>query len=466
MFNKTDKLHDTNKLPMTDIIDTTDKSHRTSSITQNLYMKAKKIIPGGTQLLSKRPEMMAPGQWPAYFSKAKGCEVWDLDGKHYYDMATNGIGACILGFADPDVNEAVRCRIDMGSMCTLNPPEEVELAELLCDIHPWAENVRFTRTGGETGAVAVRIARATTDRSVVAICGYSGWQDWYLAANLGESDALRGHLLPGLDPVGVPRELRNTTVTFRYNNKEEFKSVIDKYGNRLAAVVMEPVRYNDPEPGFLEYVRDGTHKCGALLVFDEITIGWRLIYGGSHLKLGINPDIAFFAKSLGNGYPMGAVIGTREAMKGAHLSFISSTYWTESIGPVAALAALKKMKEVKAYEHVSKIGTLVMNLWEINAQKHGVEIDVGKGYPCLAHFTFKNDFDNKLKTLYTQLMLERGFLAPTSIYPTVAHTEEIVKKYGDAIDEVFYLIAEAKRNEKVDNLLKGPVAHVGFARLI
>ncbi len=175
------------------------------TLTQELYRHAKERMPGGVQLLSKRPEMLAPEQWPAYFREARGCEVWDLDGRHYYDLSTNGIGACLLGFRDPDVTAAVQRRISLGSMCTLNAPEEVELADLLCAIHPWAEQVRFARGGGEACAVAVRIARATTDRSVVAICGYHGCQDWYLAANLGESDALRGHLLPGLSPIGVPR---------------------------------------------------------------------------------------------------------------------------------------------------------------------------------------------------------------------------------------------------------------------
>ena len=292
---------------------------------QELYKYAKTRIPAGTQLLSKRPEIYAPNQWPPYFREARGCETWDIDGKHYYDMATNGIGACLLGFRDPDVTRAVHRRVNLGSMATLNPPEEVELADLLCEIHPWAQQVRFTRTGGEAAMVAVRIARATTKRSLVAVCGYHGWHDWYLAANLGETDALDGHLLPGLNPLGVPKELRGTTLTFRYNNRQQFQDILNKFGDRLAAVVMEPARHHDPEPGFLEFVHDGAHKHGALLIFDEITIGWRCCLGGIHLKFGVNPDIAMFAKTLGNGHPIGAVLGTRDAMEGAHTSFISST---------------------------------------------------------------------------------------------------------------------------------------------
>ncbi|NJD01837.1 MAG: aminotransferase class III-fold pyridoxal phosphate-dependent enzyme [Ruminiclostridium sp.] len=433
--------------------------------TQELYRRAKMIIPGGTQLLSKRPEMFAPDQWPAYFSRAEGCEVWDLDGKHYYDMASNGIGACLLGFNDRDISKAVIRRIDSGSMCTLNPPEEVELAELLCDIHPWAERVRFTRTGGETASVAIRIARATTDRSMVAVCGYHGWQDWYLAANLGESDALRGHHLPGLEPFGVPVELRNTTLTFKYNDKEEFKKIMDAYGDKLAAVIMEPCRYNDPEPGFLELVKESTRKYGALLIFDEITIGWRLTYGGAHLKLGASPDMAIFAKALGNGHPIGAVIGTKDAMEGAHKSFISSTYWTESVGPAAALATLQKLKRVKAYEHVAYIGSLITKQWRKCAHTSGLSISAGEGYPCLAHFSFNDENGEILRTLYTQMMLERGFLGTLSIYPTVSHNEKIVEKYSRAIEEVFNNIALLVKKGDLTAYLKGPVAHSGFRRL-
>ncbi len=438
----------------------------TENKTQELYKKAKKIIPGGTQLLSKRPEMFAPEQWPAYFTKASGCEVWDLDGKHYFDMSTNGIGACLLGFSDYDVNDAVKKRIDLGNMCTLNPPEEVELAELLCDIHPWAQQVRFVRSGGETATIAIRIARATTDRSVVAVCGYHGWHDWYLAVNLGEEDRLRGHLLPGLIPFGVPVELRKTAYAFEYNDIKGFQTIIDNVGDKLAAVIMEPCRHNDPEPGFLEYVKEKTHKCGALLIYDEITIGWRLTYGGSHLKFGINPDIAIFAKAMGNGYPIGAVIGTTEAMEGAQKSFISSTYWTESIGPVAALATLKKMKETNVCAHVKKIGIMVRKSWEKHASEHGLEIVSYDCYPCLAHFKFNYENSEELRTLYTQMMLEKGFLGTESIYPTLAHTDEIVNKYDQAIDEVFGEISNAIKKDKVKNILKGPVAHSGFRRLV
>ncbi len=433
---------------------------------QDLYRYAKELIPGGVQLLSKRPEMLAPEQWPAYFKEARGCEVWDTDNKHYYDMSTNGIGSCLLGYRDPDVTRTVKRRINLGSMSTLNPPEEVYLAEKLLEIHPWAEKVRFARTGGEIGAIAIRLARATTNRSMIAISGYHGWHDWYLAANLGENDALKGLLLPGLDPLGVPSELRNTAVTFNHGNQKEFESVLDRYGEKLAAVIMEPCRYTDPKEGFLEYIRNETKKRGILLIFDEITIGWRRNFGGAHLELGVNPDIAIYAKALGNGHPIAAVIGTEEAMEGAHNSFISSTYWTESVGPAAALVTVDKLRQNDVAGFVNNVGEKIQNLWKKYKCKHNLPVMVEDGYPCLAHFNFDHSLSQQLKTLYTQLMLERGFLAGTGIYPTYAHTDRIIESYGKAIDEVFGIIAEYLKKDIVEKMLKGPVAHTGFRRLL
>ncbi|MFD0715844.1 aminotransferase class III-fold pyridoxal phosphate-dependent enzyme [Paenibacillus sp. GCM10027626] len=437
-----------------------------ASLTQQLYERAKRRIPGGVHLLSKRPEQMAPGQWPAYYHEARGCEVWDLDNRHYYDFSTNGIGSCLLGFRDEEVSRAAIRAIENGSMCTLNPPEEVELAERLCNIHPWAQQVKLTRGGGEACAVAVRIARATTGRSIVAICGYHGWHDWYLAANIGHSDALGGHLLSGLDPSGVPRELGGTAPVFSYNDREAFLSIMQQYGSQLACIIMEPCRYKDPEPGFLEFIRDEAHRGGALLIFDEITIGWRLTYGGAHMHLGITPDIAVFAKALGNGHPIGAVVGTAAAMEGAHHSFISSTYWTERVGPAAALAALARMEESDAAAYINTIGEQVKEIWSLNAARHSLPVEPGDGYACLANFRFRHELSEPLRTLFTQLMLERGFLAGTTVYPTLAHTEQIVRAYDEAVDESFAIIANALRENQVEQSLQGAVAHSGFRRLL
>ena len=308
----------------------------------DLWRKAKKIIPGGSQLLSKRSEQFLPDYWPSYYQSAKGVDVWDLDKNHYIDMSFMGVGACPLGYADPDVNAAVKDAIDRASMCTLNCYEEVELAELLIKLHPWAEMVRYARCGGEAMAIAVRIARAHTKKDIVAFCGYHGWHDWYLAANLADDRSLDGHLLPGLEPCGVPRGLTGTTLPVRFNHPEDLEAICDKHHNTLAAIVMEPIRDNFPEPGFIKTIRECTESTGAVLIIDEVSAGFRVRTGGAHMDLGIKPDIAVFAKAMGNGFPMAAIIGNCNVMEAAQDTFISSTYWTERTGPVAALATIRK----------------------------------------------------------------------------------------------------------------------------
>lgn len=255
-----------------------------SGAGQTLYREAKQLIPGGTQLVSKRPEQYAPDKWPAYFAEARGCELFDLDGRRYLDFASSGIGACLLGYAHPAVTDAVLRRVQLGSMSTLNSPEEVELGKLLIGMHPWAQKIRLARAGGEALSVAVRIARAGTRRDVVAFCGYHGWSDWYLAANLAADDALAGHLLGGLSPAGVPRSLRGTALPFTYK-AEELRAIVREHGEHLAAVVMEPTRAMMPQGNFLQDVRQLCDETGARLIFDEVTTGFRLHRGGVHLGL-------------------------------------------------------------------------------------------------------------------------------------------------------------------------------------
>jgi glutamate-1-semialdehyde 2,1-aminomutase len=432
---------------------------------QQLYLKAKTRIPGGTQLLSKRPEMFLPEHWPSYYSKVKGVEVWDLDGNNYIDMSINGIGACILGAADPEVDTAVKKAIEAGTMSTLNCPEEVELAELLCDLHPWAEMVRYARGGGEAMTVAVRLARAHTRKDKIAFCGYHGWHDWYLAANLSEEKALDGHLLPGLEPVGVPRGLIGTALPFRYNHLEDLNAVVAKYGPELAAIVMEPVRDQDPAPGFLAGVRKLADDVGAVLIIDEVSAGFRLITGGAHLRFHLEPDVAVFAKAISNGYPMAAIIGRSAIMEAAQASFISSTYWTERIGPVAALATIRKHKEHDVASHLNRLGQMVQTGWRQAGDATELPVEIGGIYP-LSHFAIQHEQSQAAHTLFTQIMLEKGFLASRAFYPTYAHRDEHVESYLAAVREAFIMIAEAIKSTNLMAKLKGPIAHVGFKRLI
>ena len=431
---------------------------------QKLYQKALKFIPGGTQLFSKRPEQFLPEQWPAYYSKAKGVVVTDLEGKKYIDMSIFGVGACILGYADEDVNKAVKKAIDNGSMTTLNCPEEVELAELLCKIHPWADMARFCRGGGEAVSIAVRIARAATGRDKIAFCGYHGWCDWYLAANLSDRKALDGSLMPGLPPSGVPRGLRNTVFPFNYGNIEELGNVVKKHGKDLGVIIMEPAR-DIPDKSFLKKVRSIADKTGAVLIFDEITTGFRMTPGGIHLLLGVNPDMAVLAKSMGNGYPIGAIIGKRQIMQAAQKTFISSTNWTERIGPTAALATIRKYIGKKVDKHIIGIGNITIKGLEKAAKETGVKIHVS-GIPTLVHFSFEYENALAVTTYFTQEMLKKGFLAWIQFKPSYAHKKHHIEKYLKAAKEVFKKIKVAVDNGDVESKLKGPVALRGFHRFV
>jgi len=437
---------------------------------QDQYRRAKEIIPGGTQLFSKRPELFAPDQWPAYYEEARGCEVVDTEGRRFFDFSTGGILACVLGYADPDVNAAVIRRVQMGSMATLQTHDEVELARLLVEIHPWAQMVRFGRTGGETMAAAVRIARARTGRDKIAVCGYHGWHDWYLAANVPtpdaatNGDALKGHLLPGLEPKGVPRALGGTTLPFHYNRLDELDAILARHGNELAAVVMESTRHVDPQPGFLEGVRERCDRIGARLVFDEISVGWRLCLGGAHLKFGVAPDLCVMAKSLSNGFAMGAVFGNADTMQAAQDSFISSAYWTEGVGPAAALAAVRKMMRIDVPAHLRKIGGAAQDGWRRLGERHKLPVVVG-GRPEMALLNFDHAEATALATMLTARMLQRGFLAAGYFNPMLAHQPHHVDAYLAALDETFAELADALAKNDVRNRIGGPIKQSGFARL-
>jgi len=429
-----------------------------------LYSQAKKIIPGGTQLLSKRPEMFLPELWPAYYSRCSGVEVWDLDGNRYIDASICGVGACVLGYCDGDVDAAVADAIRKGTMCTLNCPEEVELAGLLCELHPWAEMVRFAAGGGEAMAVAVRIARAFTGREKVLFCGYHGWHDWYLSANLADDKALDGHLLGGLEPNGVPRCLKGTALPFYYNDLAGFEELVNKHKGDIAAVVLEPVRDSLPESGFLESIREITGDKKIVLILDEITSGFRMNTGGIHLTMGIEPDIAVFAKAISNGYPMAAVIGKGSVMSAAQRTFISSTYWTNRIGPAAALATIRKHKENEVGSHLIRIGDMVQQGWRSLAKKYSLYIDI-TGISPLGHWRLRVNNSRLIHTLIVKEMLERGFLTSGAFYASYAHKKGHIDGYISALDEVFGQIEPHIKDNTVECLYNGPLAHKGFERL-
>ena len=429
---------------------------------QKLWKRAKSVIPGGNMLLSKRAEMFLPDQWPAYFSKSKGCQVWDLDGNEYTDMSIMGIGTNILGYGHSEVDEAVKKTIDAGNMSTLNCPEEFYLAERLIELHPWADMVRLARSGGEANAIAIRIARAASGKDGVAFCGYHGWHDWYLSANLGDEQNLAGHLLPGLEPNGVPQNLRGTVFPFEYNEFEQLEKLV--HTKDIGVIKMEVVRNQGPEDNFLHKVRKLATDNNIVLIFDECTSGFRQTFGGLHKEFGVEPDMAMFGKALGNGYAITATIGRREVMEAAQSTFISSTFWTERIGPTAALKTLEVMEKIESWKTITQTGHDIRAMWQQLADKLGLSIEHW-GLPALTGFSVKSENNLAYKTLITQEMLKKGYLAGNSIYVSIEHTKDKLDSFFAQLDPVFGLIKECEEGREIQPLLDGPICHGGFKRL-
>lgn len=429
---------------------------------QKLWKRAKQVIPGGNMLLSKRAEMFLPDQWPAYFSKAKGCKVWDLDGNEFIDMSIMGIGTNTLGYGHPEVDEVVQKVVTDGNMSTFNAPEEVYLAEKLIELHPWADMARFARSGGEANTIAIRIARAASGKDKVAFCGYHGWHDWYLAANLGDEKTLAGHLLPGLEPKGVPSDLSGSILPFNYNRYDELEALTRNHD--IGVIFMEVSRNSGPDAGFLENIRALADKEGIILIFDECTSGFRQTFGGLHKQYGVEPDMATVGKALGNGYAITGVIGRRAVMEAAQQTFISSTFWTERIGSAAALKTLEVMERMQSWDMITATGHKIRKGWQALADKHGFQIDHW-GLPALCGWTARSPNALAYKTLVTQEMLARGYLAANSVYVCTEHTDSVVDTFFEHLDPVFALIGECENGRDVMPLLKGPVAHAGFKRL-
>ncbi|MCP3930798.1 MAG: aminotransferase class III-fold pyridoxal phosphate-dependent enzyme [Bacteroidetes bacterium] len=429
-----------------------------------LWERSKKVIPGGNGLLSKRPERYAPDLWPTYYSKARGVEVWDLDGNVYVDMAQMGLGAAILGYSNKELNDSVNQAIANGVATTLNAPEEVELAEKLVSLNPFAGGVKFARTGGEAMSIAVRIARAFAGRDKIAISGYHGWCDWYIAANLTGENKLSEHLLPGLDPKGIPSGLVNTVIPFRYNDVEDFKSVM-RANPDVGVIVIEGARYDFPTADFLSTIQTVAKENNVIIVSDEITSGWRMTDGGIYKLNGFEPDIVVYGKAMGGGFAISAVVGRQEIMNEAQNTFISSTFWTERVGFVAALKTIEILTRDRVWERLISLGNRIGNGWIELAQKHNIKLNVTDFKPLI---TMKFEYDqlnNSLTTLFTQEMLKKGYLAATSIYLSAAHSEDIIDSYMEKVDEVFGFMSKVIRSNTVLDSLETDIKQDAFKRL-
>ena len=427
-----------------------------------MWERACKVIPGGNMLLSKNRNLYSPSLWPTYYSRVKGSRVWDLENKEYIDFSSNGVGACSLGHGNEYVDGKVIEAINKGVMSSLNTPNEVLLAEKLIELHPWADMVRLARTGGEANSIAIRISRASTGRDKVAICGYHGWHDWYLAANINSKENLDDHLLPGLSASGVPKSLENTIVPLKFNNLEDLEKLEDR---EIGTVKIEVARAYSVSPDYLHQLRRVCTTNRINLIFDECTSGFRQEFGGFHKQYDVCPDMCMLGKALGNGYAITAVLGTEEIMSHATETFISSTFWTEAIGPAAALATLEEMKKLKSWVKLPLIGKKVKNIWNDEAKRMGLPIQV-EGIDSLPTFRFLTDKNLEYKTLFTESMLEKGFLATTLFYPTVTHTEEEILLYRVPINETFRKLAEIYHTSNPPELhCKGKIAKPTFNRM-
>ncbi len=429
---------------------------------KKLFLKAKKFIPNGSLLLSKNPDLFLPNGWPNYFSKTKGCELWDIDGNKFYDFSLMGVGTNILGYSNNKIDNAVKKVINSGNMSTLNCKEEIELAQKLVGIHPWAKMVRFARTGGEANAIAIRIARAYSKKDNIAFCGYHGWHDWYLATNIKNKNNLNNHLLKNMNSLGVPKYLKGSIYPFEYNNFDQLKNLVKK--KNIGIICMEVMRNSYPSNNFLQKIRELANQNRIVLIFDECTSAFRKNFGGLHLHFKVNPDIALFGKALGNGYAITAIIGKKKIMENSQKTFISSTFWTERIGPAAALATLKTMKKMKSWKTIDLKGKYIIKIWRELSKKYNLPIEI-KGLPALCSFNFKLKNHDKYKALITQEMLKKGFLATNTIYLSISHSKKLINKYCYHLEKVFSLIKKCEDGHNIDSFLKFKIPKNKFGRL-
>jgi glutamate-1-semialdehyde aminotransferase/spore coat polysaccharide biosynthesis protein SpsF (cytidylyltransferase family) len=427
---------------------------------QKLWKRAKNIIPEGTMLFSKNPDLFLPGKWPAYFSKTKGCKIWDLDNNVFNDISFMGVGTNTLGYSHPDIEKKVIKIIKDGTMSTLNSQEEIILSEKLVSLHPWSEMVKLTRSGGEANAVAIRIARAASGKDKIAICGYHGWHDWYLSSNINKKNNLDSHLMANAPIGGVPKNLKDTVFPFEYNNFQQLKKITEQ--QNIGIIKMEVKRNIDPTNNFLKNIRKLATDKNIVLIFDECTSGFRQTFGGLHKFYKVDPDIAIFGKALGNGYAINAIIGRRSIMSSCSASFISSTFWTERIGPTAALETLKIMESINSWETITSIGRKIKKKWLNLSKLHKLDIKI-QGIDAIPNFYFYSKNNLSYKTLISQEMLKKNILASNSVYCSIAHKEKILNKYFDILDDVLFKIYKIESGQKsIKEYLKSEICLSGM----
>jgi glutamate-1-semialdehyde 2,1-aminomutase len=435
--------------------------------SMEMYQRLLELIPGGTQLISRRPTRYALGVSPVVATRGKGSRIWDVDGHEYIDWVS-AIGSVILGYADPVVDQAVKQQIDRGTNFSITHELELELAELLVERIPCAEMVRYARGGGDACAVAVRIARGSTGRDRILFCGYHGWHDWYQAANHGSDGDLDEHLFPGIEPIGVPSALAGTAIPFAYGDLDGLGERLDRYRGEVAAVMMEPMRSELPAEGYLEGVASLCRDHDVVLIFDEVSTGFRPSDAGVQPVLGVEPDMAVFAKSISNGYAMGAVVGRRDVMAPADRMFVSSTYWGETVGLAATVATLTELRNRNTAQTLARTGAALKQRLNDVASEVGVSICcTGVDYHPHLEFSVEDPvLGNKIATLYVQEMAKRGHHGYPSFYLNESQGEVEIEMVSDAAREVFALIGETLDDGRIDERLEVEERQEFFRRLV
>lgn len=411
--------------------------------SEQLHLRALKSIPLGSQTFSKSKTQYPFGVSPYFLKNGRGSHVWDVDGNEYIDFV-NGLAAVNLGYNDPDVTAAVQAQLQEGVIFTLPHPVEIEVAETLREMVPCAEMVRFGKNGSDATAGAIRLARAVTGRDRVAVCGYHGWQDWYIGSTVRH--------------LGVPQSTRELTHTFQFNDIDSLHRLFKEWPDQFAAVILETMNALEPRDGFLEELKALAHQHGALLIFDETVTGFRFANGGAQEYFGVTPDLATLGKGMANGYPISAVVGREELMRWMEEIYFSFTFGGETLSLAASLATMKKLQREPVIETMRAQGGKLMagvsRLIEMHGVGHLVSI---AGNPT---WTFMQIAENAaypqfhIKTLFLQEMFARGILILATHNMSYSHGDEEIARILDAYDAVFPLLREAVDERKLETMLR------------
>ena len=405
--------------------------------------RARKVVPGAAQTLSKGPEMFVEGAYPAFLERGRGCRVWDVDGHEYVDYIM-GLASITLGYAYPAVTERVARQLERGSIFSLPHPLEVEVSERLTEVIPCAEMVRFVKTGSEANAAAVRVARAATGRDLVLVCGYAGWHEWYAVTTPRSK--------------GIPKELSDLVAPFGYNDLTSLEAQLVAHHGRVAAVIMEPVLLDAPAPGFLEGVKAAARRHGALLIFDEIVSGFRWARGGAQEHFSVAPDLATFGKGMANGLPLAAVVGGRELMREFEDIFVSSTFGGDTLALAGCLATLEVYRSQPVIEHLWRMGRRFQQGFAGLAARLGVPARA-VGYPVHPKIVIDHrsaETRRLLMSLFLQETAARGVIFHLAGFNiSYSHAEADVDETLQACEAALRVVGDALSDGRVGERLRG-----------